>query len=77
MQAKSAVIIGGSDVLLLPKSPRRKACVVDVLKQMHERLGAKGVTVLGPPQQSPNGGQWFFFIKDCDGNLIELLTTDG
>lgn len=31
--AKSAVIIGGSDVLLLPKSPRRRQCVVDVLTQ--------------------------------------------
>ena len=23
--------------------------------------------------KSPNGGQWFFFIKDCDGNLIEMM----
>lgn len=31
--AKSAVIVGGSDVLLLPRDPRRKRCVADVLIQ--------------------------------------------
>ncbi|MEY4094863.1 MAG: hypothetical protein RLZZ53_2062 [Acidobacteriota bacterium] len=33
----------------------------------------KGVTILEAPQKSPNGGQEFFFIKDCDGNLIEIM----
>ena len=43
------------------------------IHRWHAALTAKGVTVLGPPQQSPNGGQWFFFIRDMDGNLIEIM----
>jgi catechol 2,3-dioxygenase-like lactoylglutathione lyase family enzyme len=39
----------------------------------HAYLKSKGVTIVSEPSQSPNGGQWFFFIKDCDGNLIELM----
>jgi hypothetical protein len=33
----------------------------------------KGVTIVSEPAKSPNGGQWFFFVKDCDGNLIEMM----
>ena len=32
----------------------------------------KGLRSSAVPEQSRNGGQWFFFAKDCDGNLIEL-----
>ncbi len=39
----------------------------------HAYLKSKGVEIVSEPAQSPNGGQWFFFIKDCDGNLIELM----
>ena len=41
-------------------------------KKWHDYLVAKGVEIVSVPEQSPNGGQWFFFVKDCDGNLIEL-----
>ncbi len=36
-------------------------------------LKSKNVTIVSEPSQSPNGGQWFFFVKDCDGNLIEIM----
>ena len=39
----------------------------------HDYLKRKGVTIVSEPAKSPNGGQWFFFVKDCDGNLIELM----
>jgi catechol 2,3-dioxygenase-like lactoylglutathione lyase family enzyme len=39
----------------------------------HADLKRKGVTIVSEPMQSPNGGQWFFFVKDCDGNLIEMM----
>ena len=39
----------------------------------HDYLKAKGVTIVSEPAKSPNGGQWFFFVKDCDGNLIEMM----
>ncbi len=38
----------------------------------HARLTAKGVECLGTPEQSPRG-HWFFFCRDFDGNLIELI----
>ena len=41
-------------------------------QKWHDYLQAKGVEIVSAPEQSPNGGQWFFFAKDCDGNLIEL-----
>ncbi len=41
-------------------------------QKWHDYLVAKGVEIVTVPEQSPNGGQWFFFAKDCDGNLIEL-----
>ncbi|HYE87380.1 MAG TPA: VOC family protein [Vicinamibacterales bacterium] len=43
------------------------------IQKWYTYLKGKGVTVLGQPEQSPNGGQRFFFIKDCDGNLIEIM----
>lgn len=46
--------------------------VKDVHK-WHAYLKSKNVTIVSEPAQSPNGGQWFFFIRDCDGNLIELM----
>ena len=42
------------------------------IQKWHNFLVAKGVEIVSLPEQSPNGGQWFFFVKDCDGNLIEL-----
>ena len=41
-------------------------------QKWHNYLVAKGVEIVSIPERSPNGGQWFFFAKDCDGNLIEL-----
>lgn len=38
----------------------------------HEYLLSKGVEVLSPPERSPKG-HTFFFVRDPDGNLIELI----
>lgn len=35
-------------------------------------LVSKGVEIVTPPEQSPKG-HTFFFVKDPDGNLIELI----
>jgi catechol 2,3-dioxygenase-like lactoylglutathione lyase family enzyme len=43
------------------------------IHKWHAYLKQKGVTIISEPTQSPNGGQWFFFVKDCDGNLIEIM----
>ncbi len=40
-------------------------------QKWHDYLVGKGVEIVSAPEQSPNG-QWFFFTKDFDGNLIEL-----
>ena len=40
-------------------------------QKWHDFLVSKGVEIVSAPEQSPNG-QWFFFAKDFDGNLIEL-----
>ena len=42
-------------------------------QKWHDYLVGKGVEIVAMPEQSPNGGQWFFFVKDPDGNLIELV----
>lgn len=38
----------------------------------HDYLVSKGVEIVAPPLQSPHG-HTFFFVKDPDGNLIELI----
>ena len=38
----------------------------------HDYLVGKGVEIVTPPEQSPKG-HTFFFIKDPDGNLVELI----
>ena len=38
----------------------------------HDYLVSKGVEIVSPPEQSPKG-HTFFFVKDPDGNLIELI----
>jgi len=42
------------------------------IHRWHERLTRKGVECLGRPEQSPRG-HWFFFARDFDGNLIEMI----
>ena len=42
------------------------------IHKWHAYLTGKGVDVLGVPEQSPRG-HWFFFAKDIDGNLIEMI----
>ena len=42
-------------------------------QKWHAYLKEKGVTIVSEPAKSPNGGQWFFFVRDCDGNLIEMM----
>ena len=41
-------------------------------KKWHAYLVSKGVECLSAPEQSPRG-HWFFFAKDIDGNLIEMI----
>jgi catechol 2,3-dioxygenase-like lactoylglutathione lyase family enzyme len=38
----------------------------------HDHLVSKGVEVVSAPERSPKG-HTFFFVKDPDGNLIELI----
>ena len=42
------------------------------LWKWHAYLTAKGVECLSEPEQSPRGHS-FFFCRDVDGNLIELM----
>jgi catechol 2,3-dioxygenase-like lactoylglutathione lyase family enzyme len=42
------------------------------IHKWHAYLTGKGVEVLSAPAQSPRG-HWFFFVRDFDGNLIELI----
>ena len=42
------------------------------LPKWHAYLTRKGVECLGPPERSPRGHS-FFFCRDFDGNLIELM----
>ena len=42
------------------------------LQQWYDYLVEKGVEVVTRPERSPRGHS-FFFAKDCDGNLIELM----
>lgn len=42
------------------------------VERWHARLVAKGVEIVSPPEKSPKGHS-FFFAKDPDGNLIELI----
>ena len=41
------------------------------IHRWHEYLVRKGVEIVSPPEQSPRG-HWLFFVKDLDGNLIEI-----
>jgi catechol 2,3-dioxygenase-like lactoylglutathione lyase family enzyme len=38
----------------------------------HDYLVDKGVHIVSPPEQSPKG-HTFFFVKDPDANLVELI----
>jgi catechol 2,3-dioxygenase-like lactoylglutathione lyase family enzyme len=40
----------------------------------HQYLLDKGVEIVSVPEKSPHG-HTFFFVKDLDGNLIELIDT--
>ena len=40
-------------------------------QRWYDHLVARGVECLGPPERSPRG-HTLFFVKDPDGNLIEL-----
>jgi catechol 2,3-dioxygenase-like lactoylglutathione lyase family enzyme len=42
------------------------------LPKWYDYLQSKGVECLSRPEQSPRG-HWFFFARDFDGNLIELM----
>jgi hypothetical protein len=41
-------------------------------QRWHDYLVAKGVEIVSKPERSPRG-HTFFFARDCDGNLIELM----
>lgn len=42
------------------------------LQRWHDYLVSKGVTIVSKPERSPRGHS-FFFVRDFDGNLIELM----
>jgi catechol 2,3-dioxygenase-like lactoylglutathione lyase family enzyme len=42
------------------------------LPKWHAYLTSKDVECISRPERSPRGHS-FFFVKDCDGNLIELM----
>jgi catechol 2,3-dioxygenase-like lactoylglutathione lyase family enzyme len=42
------------------------------LQKWHDHLVAKGVEIVSKPERSPRGHS-FFFVRDFDGNLIELM----
>jgi catechol 2,3-dioxygenase-like lactoylglutathione lyase family enzyme len=42
------------------------------LQRWYDHLQAKGVQCISRPERSPRGHS-FFFCRDCDGNLIELM----
>jgi glyoxylase I family protein len=41
------------------------------IQKWYDYLRTKGVEIVSPPEQSPRG-HWLFFVKDFDGNLIEI-----
>ena len=41
-------------------------------QKWHDYLVSKGVDIVSKPEKSPRG-HTFFFARDCDGNLIELM----
>jgi catechol 2,3-dioxygenase-like lactoylglutathione lyase family enzyme len=47
---------------------------IDVVNtyKWHDYLVSKGVEIVSKPERSPRA-HTFFFAKDCDGNLIELI----
>jgi hypothetical protein len=42
------------------------------LQRWYDLLQSKGVECVSTPERSPRGHS-FFFVKDLDGNLIELM----
>jgi glyoxylase I family protein len=42
------------------------------LQRWHDHLAARGVEIVSKPERSPRGHS-FFFVRDFDGNLIELM----
>ena len=42
------------------------------LRKWHDHLVSKGVEIVTRPERSPRG-QSFFFVRDFDGHLIELM----
>jgi lactoylglutathione lyase len=42
------------------------------LEKWHDHLASKGVEIVSRPERSPRGHS-FFFVRDFDGNLIELM----
>jgi catechol 2,3-dioxygenase-like lactoylglutathione lyase family enzyme len=41
-------------------------------QKWYDYLASKGVECVSRPEQSPRG-HWFFFARDFDGNLIEMI----
>ena len=41
-------------------------------QRWYDYLVSKGVECVSKPEQSPRG-HWFFFARDFDGNLIEMM----
>jgi catechol 2,3-dioxygenase-like lactoylglutathione lyase family enzyme len=42
------------------------------VQKWYDHLRRKGIECVTAPERSPRG-QWFFFARDMDGNLIEMM----
>ena len=62
----------GQDVVWNRVGPTHISFNVHDTDRWHRYLVDKGVEIVSPPEQSPHG-HTFFFVKDPDGNLIELI----
>ena len=64
-------ILMGTGAALAQQGERISFDVKDCYK-WHDYLLKKGVSIVSEVEKSKHG-HTFFFIKDCDGNLIELI----
>jgi lactoylglutathione lyase len=49
------------------------AFLVPDLRATYDRLLSSGASAVADPQPSPEEGQWFAWVHDPEGNLVELI----
>ncbi|HEX4033035.1 MAG TPA: VOC family protein [Solirubrobacteraceae bacterium] len=62
---------------LLTRGWAHIALDVEDLDGVYARLLAAGAGAVWPPRQSPEPGVSMAFVRDPEGNLIELISKDG